>query len=83
MHLKQEFKTDPTLYEMNGPDLVDEEIKRPTSLAFTDAVNAVHSNNYSNISNSALSITTPSSLIVGSGFSYCLCEGNEWLKGMI
>lgn len=57
------YKADPTLFDVSGRDLRDDEIKRPTSLTFAEGVNA--STTYSTLSNSGVPITTPSNLIGG------------------
>ena len=63
LQIKQEppFKTDPTLYSVNGRDLADDEIKRPTSL-FVDKSIPATSANYSSNLTSGVPITTPSNI---------------------
>uniref|UniRef100_A0A0R3S6W2 BZIP domain-containing protein n=1 Tax=Elaeophora elaphi TaxID=1147741 RepID=A0A0R3S6W2_9BILA len=58
-----QIKQEPTLFDVNGRDLPDEEIKRPTSLTFADGVTTTTT--YSSLSSSGVPITTPSNLIGG------------------
>ncbi|VIO99531.1 bZIP transcription factor family protein [Brugia malayi] len=58
-----QIKQEPTLFDVNGRDLPDEEIKRPTSLTFADG--ATTTTAYSSLSSSGVPITTPSNLIGG------------------
>ncbi|CAG9538888.1 unnamed protein product [Cercopithifilaria johnstoni] len=58
-----QIKQEPTLFDVNGRDLPDEEIKRPTSLTFADGVTTTTT--YNSLSSSGVPITTPSNLIGG------------------
>uniref|UniRef100_A0A183EPC7 SHAN3 n=1 Tax=Gongylonema pulchrum TaxID=637853 RepID=A0A183EPC7_9BILA len=60
-----QVKQEPTLFDVNGRDLSDEDIKRPTSLPFLE--NATRTTTYSSgaLSSSGIPITTPSNLIAG------------------
>ncbi|EJW87759.1 BZIP transcription factor family protein [Wuchereria bancrofti] len=58
-----QIKQEPTLFDVNGRDLPDEEIKRPTSLTFADGTTTTTA--YSSLSSSGVPITTPSNLIGG------------------
>lgn len=65
-----QIKQEPTLFDVNGRDLPDEEIKRPTSLTFADGVTTTTA--YSSLSSSGVPITTPSNLIGGGCHEFCL-----------
>ncbi|VDN08329.1 unnamed protein product [Thelazia callipaeda] len=68
------IKQEPTLFDVNGRDLPDDEIKRPTSLSFADSTTTTSA--YSSLSSSGVPITTPSNLIGGSGdFGVNLLDG--------
>uniref|UniRef100_A0A915AS17 F-box domain-containing protein n=1 Tax=Parascaris univalens TaxID=6257 RepID=A0A915AS17_PARUN len=58
IHVKQE----PTLYDVNGRDTQEEEMKRPTSLSFSEGVAATTAS-YGALSSSGVPITTPSNLL--------------------
>lgn len=59
--IKQEssIKSDPTLFDVNGRDHPDEELKRPTSL---DESLSIANANFNNNNTSGITITTPSTL---------------------
>ncbi|KAM3716320.1 Transcription factor [Dirofilaria immitis] len=63
-----QIKQEPTLFDVNGRDLPDEEIKRPTSLTFTDGVTTTTA--YNSLSSSGVPITTPSNLIGGAASDF-------------
>lgn len=63
VQIKQEpsFKADPTLFDVNGRDHVEDEVKRPTSL-LAESLPITSSNYSSNLSTSGVPITTPSNI---------------------
>ncbi|KHN73414.1 Transforming protein v-Fos/v-Fox [Toxocara canis] len=64
---RAQIKQEPTLYDVNGRDTQEEEMKRPTSLSFSEGVAATTAN-YGALSSSGVPITTPSNLL-GTGGS--------------
>uniref|UniRef100_A0A915AUL3 F-box domain-containing protein n=2 Tax=Parascaris univalens TaxID=6257 RepID=A0A915AUL3_PARUN len=65
IHVKQE----PTLYDVNGRDTQEEEMKRPTSLSFSEGVAATTAS-YGALSSSGVPITTPSNLLGAGGSEF-------------
>ncbi|VDM24046.1 unnamed protein product [Toxocara canis] len=66
---RAQIKQEPTLYDVNGRDTQEEEMKRPTSLSFSEGVAATTAS-YGALSSSGVSITTPSNLPVTGGSEF-------------